>query len=461
MRVLVCLPEDKRLRFFVGDGVKYEAGPDQIFDAGNFEIQKLTCINSEKDLVTKDALSAGKKLHGYIPRGFHDMLANRRDALIGDALILILEKPLLMNYPWEYVPAVVNVNNLRAGDGINITWQALPMFRSIPYSTVGRRTSSEDTVRYGCFYSGIDARDLLARHTRSEDREHPESADLPNITVVSTAYEDDLTQTDIKRRYRDEFTSIAKMSDYLYIACHGKKGRLLLNSKIESAFLAPENLRVIDDDKFPRFVSADVCHAAESADEKNDRRNTFAGAFIREGGAALYYGSLGEAYYHNGKTVFSDAFVDLLKPDRRGRPRAQDQSLISFAKSIRNKQTNENDANNSQVIYVAANINLKMTLKELLTNYIIEQNTDEQPVENLYKYLSNNDAEPGSVWPPPLPAKILGSLTLAMFTMLGASRIFSINPGNFTANLILGFGGAVGTVVMWLVFKKRPSSGGY
>ena len=420
------LTKDKRLEFHImGLDSSFKANHYQIFNVVDTDINSLRDWSEDQNLLSR--LDKGKCLYGLIPMGFHKLLVKSKDRLKDEALILILEKPLLADFPWEYVPVAGSKADAESVQHIAETWQALPMVRSIPVSSPGKRSVNDhELARRAFFPYGIRPKPKNFLEVTAEiqlNSQQPQDA-------------------------KDMILGLISRYDFLHIACHAHVGHFSMTDNPQSGFLSSEEInRQTEEFKgtffMPRVVVADCCRIAEVGAETEDWDKTMPGRFIREDGVAVFCGNLGKAQYigdaATSRTLFSEYFVKYFREyGYTENPLGKNRPFTEIVFKTRENQSAFNDQNNSQVIYVANNWNLEKCYRDqLLTKRLLAEKIK-------YPYRL------------PLPVILLGLLSLEL---LAAQLIpplrTGLNFGHHTANILLGTGGLAFALIMWLVFHLK------
>jgi len=358
-----------------------------------------------------------------IPMEFHRFLLKNRGRLREEGLILILVKPLLAGFPWEYVPVAVAKDDILQAQHIKDTWQALPMLRSIPDTRPGGRNENNNAPARRSFFSfGLSPQpvNFLGRNAwyRPNDNARPQDA-----------------KNDLSLRFYED--------DFLHLACHAHPGRFTMSGNPDSGFLFAEEVKA--QPVLPRVMDADCCHTAEAGDETEDWDKTLPGSFIRQnGGCAVFCGNLGAARYIGNteiKTIFSEYFVKYFNeygPDNR---LGEDRKFIEIALKTREQQSDLNDQNNSQVIYVAYNWDAENYRRDRLLKDIVISKEMPYPGQEPIKRLT-------------LPSKILMLLSLEILAAQWIPPLRSwLKFENRAGNTVLAVCGFMAAVIIWQVSR--------
>ena len=343
------------------------------------------------------------------------MLVNEKKGdLANEAFILLLEKPSLAGFPWEYVPIFVDENNPPQSRNISDTWQALPLLRSIPCSTPD--IINETRINSVFFQFDINAKNSCG--------------------VTPHVLPDDVTLDEAKH----DLIEVLMNSSLVHIACHGHLGCFSLKDDINTAFLSWKDIKDIP---LPRIVLANCCHTAEAGDEADEWAKTLPNSFIRQAGAAVFCANLSRAVYSGTiekETVFSQSFSQFYK---------QNESFTSVVYKTREEQSKAKDACNSQVIYIADNWNVTLFCMSILKNRdICRMSLGFNALPRRPRTRLSRPTCSLSKWWPPLYCKVLSALSIVTIILSRIPRICIVKPFE---NFLLGVIGICVSITIWLL----------
>jgi hypothetical protein len=148
--------------------------------------------------------------------------------------------------------------------------------------------------------------------------------------------------------------------DFLYIATHGREDALLLKLGGSPLLEAKE---LDSATVFPRIVLADCCDTGKVPPGKG-WGESLAGSFTGASRCAVFVGNIDKAIYDSqkGSTVFSKAFIEEFSPNIFDKPFAE------LIRKVRLEQSEKNDAQNTQVVYVAGGWDVMALRSRVLTD---------------------------------------------------------------------------------------------
>lgn len=322
------------LRVAVENGGVYKASAAQKFsDEARAAILGIAAGPGD---IAKNKKEQGAELTRYIPRGFHKLIADKAKRLEKEGLILLLESPSLADYPWEYIPVMLGTKS--AGPKPDY-WQNLPMLRSIPGSTYARRYYGWANIRKCFFNVALDAANIMEEIGIFTEHDAFLPGDYGDL--------------------RTEFFNSLAEADFIHIASHCKTGALISGEETGPHNPYCEPGGELNSAVLPRLALADCCKSAEAGPGGRGWEYTLPGGFVRKKGAAVFIGNIGDAVYSNGRTQFAHHFITMLFNGAY--------MDGSFNELVRQVRLILNEAKNqSQVIYIASDLNPGCRVRDLL-----------------------------------------------------------------------------------------------
>ena len=347
--------KDDRIIIAVEGRGLYKAGKSQAFgDNARKSLSEMLKNSTAETAETVEAggtaqakIEQGRELYAFIPGSFHRLIKKRERAISGEGLVLSIGEPSLAEFAWEFVPIY------DAGQSpVRAYWHNLPMVRTIPGSSHRERLFAERNVRK-CFYNvGLLSDNIMAAYNINVDMEMSIDGKIAGLSKL--------------------FIQHLGKCDFMHIASHGVTGAFVnktaanpaakKGAKKNTPYYTPKSAG--GDVVLPRVIIADCCHSAETG-PAGDWNQTMPGAFIRKNGAAIYIGNLGKAYNGTGRTMFADNFIRLFLQGRN-----IEQPFVDIIYQVRQAQAG--DSYNSQVVYVAADFDIRRPAFEILTAWRIK-----------------------------------------------------------------------------------------
>jgi len=330
MRAALVIEDDRIIIAVEGRGL-YRAGKTQVF--GETERAGLPEATGREAGAALFKVKQGRELYAFIPKSFHKLIKKKSKSIQSEGLVLFINDFTLAELAWEFVPIY------GADRQFHAYWHELPLMRSISGSTHCERVFAGRNVRT-CFYNvGLLSDNVMAAH---------------NIDVdIDVSVENEISGL------KEMFIGHLGLSDFVHIASHGTPDAFVYRADgADIPYCAPVDIARLP--AVPRAALADCCHSAEMGPAR-DWGWTMPDAFIRKNGAAIYIGNLGAADYSAGRTAFAENFIRLfLQGDNIKEPFAETVWQVRKAQS--------GDRYNSQVVYVAADFDVKRPSAEILTD---------------------------------------------------------------------------------------------